>query len=125
MSKHISIISELSHLCNSHGLFRQIFPVSYDVRHAILSNGNFAAINPLPQDVSSPFILAGLLAQGVQLLLKVLYALALLFDLAVVLVVDGVHDLLHLELVTHHRLSSPPLATCLEDVYTSSLGCYQ
>ena len=103
----------------------QLLSIRYDVRHAVVSNGDLATINPLPKDVGSAFVLAGLLAQGVQLLLKVLYALALLFDLAVVLVVDGVHDLLHLELVTHHRLSPPPLATCLKDVYTSSLGCYQ
>ena len=69
--------------------------------------------------------MASLLAKGVQLLLKVLNALALLFDLALVFVVDGVHDLLHIELVTHHGLCSPPLASCLEDVYTSALGCYQ
>ena len=124
MSKHISIISELSHLCNSHGLFRQIFPVSYDVRHAILSNGNFAAINPLPQDVSSPFILAGLLAQGVQLLLKVLYKLALLFDLAFVLIINGIHNLFHFVLVTHLRLCPSSLAACFQDMHTSAFGCF-
>ena len=58
------------------------------------------------------------------MLLKVLNMLALLFHLALVFVVDSVHDLLHLVLVTHLGLSSPPLATRLEDMHTSALGCY-
>ena len=78
----------------------------------------------MPQDFGSTFVLAGFLAQRVQLLLKVLYAFTLLFDLAVVLY-KGFHDLLHLELVAHHSLCPPPLATRLEDVYTPALGCYK
>ena len=58
-------------------------------------------------------------------MLKVLYTLALLFDLAFVLVVDGVHDLLHLELVAHLRLGAFSFASRLEDVHTPALGCYE
>ena len=68
--------------------------------------------------------MASLLAKGVQLLLKVLNVLALLFDLAFVLVVDSIHDLLYLVLVTHLRLCSPPLTTCFQDVHASALSCY-
>ena len=103
----------------------QLLSVRYDVWHAVLSYGNVPAIYPLTKDISSTFVLAGFLAQGVQLLLKIRYTLTLLFDLAVVLIIDGIHDLLHLKLVAHHSLCPPPLATRLEDMYTSALGCYQ
>ena len=56
---------------------------------------------------------------------KILNPLALFFDLAVVFVVDSIHDLLHFELVTHLRLGSSSLATSLEDVDTSTLGRWQ
>ena len=78
----------------------------------------------MAEDAGGALVLAGLLAEGVELLLEVLYALALLFDLAVVLVVDGVHDLLHLELVAHLRLGAFSLAPRLEDVHTPALGRY-
>ena len=115
----------LSQQHDSHWFPKQIFSVRYDVWHTVFSYGNLAAIYPLPKDFGSTFILTGFLAQRVQLLLKVLYVFTLLFDLAVVLVVDGFHDLLHLKLVAHHSLCPPPLATRLEDVYTPALGCYQ
>ena len=101
----------------------QLFSILNNVRHAVFSYGNLTAIYPLAKDIGSTFVLAGFLAQGVQLLLKILYTLTLLFDFAVVLVIDGIHDLLHLKLVAHHSLCPPPLATRLEDVYTSALGC--
>ena len=113
----------LIHLYDSHGLLKQLLSVRNDVRHAVLSYGNLTAIYPLTKDIGSTFVLAGFLAQGVQLLLKIRYTLTLLFDLAVVLVIDGIHDLLHLKLVAHHSLCPPPLATRLEDLYTSALGC--
>ena len=65
------------------------------------------------------------MAQCVELLLEVLDMLALLFHLAVILVVHSVHDLLHLELVTHHRLGAFSLASCLEDMNTPALSCYE
>ena len=78
----------------------------------------------MANDIRGAFVCAGLLVQGIKLLLEVLNLLALLFDLAFVLVVDSVHDLLHLELVTHHRLRPPTLASSLEDVHTPAFGCY-
>ena len=113
----------LIHLYDSQWLFVQLFSVHDNVRHAVLSYGNFTAIYPLAKDICSPFVLTGFLAQGVQLLLKIRYTLTLLFDLAVVLLIDGIHDLLHLKLVSHHSLCPPPLATRLENMYTSALGC--
>ena len=121
--KQLSMIFGLIHLYDSHWLFVQLFSVHDNVRHAVLSYGNFTAIYPLAKDICSPFVLTGFLAQGVQLLLKIRYTLTLLFDLAVVLLIDGIHDLLHFKLVAHHSLCPPPLATRLEDVYTSALGC--
>ena len=109
----------------SHGLLQHILAVLDDIWHAVVSNGDFAAIYPLAQDTSCPFILAGLVAQCVELLLEVLDLLTLLFHLAVILVVHGVHDLLHLELVTHHRLSALSLASCLEDMHTPAFSCYE
>ena len=79
----------------------------------------------MAEDTSCALVLAGLLAEGVELLLKVLDLRTLLFHLAIVLVVDGVHDLLHLELVAHHSLCPPPLATRLEDVHTPAFSCCQ
>ena len=78
----------------------------------------------MAEDTGCALVLAGLLAEGVELLLEVLDPLTLLFDLAVVLVVDGVHDLLHLELVAHLRLGAFSLAPRLEDVHTPALGRY-
>ena len=121
--KQLSMIFALIHLYDSHWLFVQLFSVHDNVRHAVLSYGNLTAIYPLAKDICSPFVLTGFLAQGVQLLLKIRYTLTLLFDLAVVLIIDGIHDLLHFKLVAHHSLCPPPLATRLEDVYTSALGC--
>ena len=54
-----------------------------------------------------------------------LYLIAVIFDLAFVLVVDGLHYLLHLELFTHISLCPPPFATRFENVNTSALGCYE
>ena len=82
-------------------------------------------IYPLAKDTSCPFILAGLVAQCAELLLEGLDMLALLLHLAVILVVHSVHDLLHLVLVTHHRLGAFSLATCLEDMHTPALSCYE
>ena len=87
------------------------------------THGNVPANYPLTKDIGSTFVLAGFLAQGIQLLLKIRYMLTLFFDLAVVFVIDGIHDLLHLKLVAHHSLCPPPLATRLKDMYTSTLGC--
>ena len=79
----------------------------------------------MAEDTGCALVLAGLLAEGVELLLKVLDSLTLLFHLAIVLVVDGVHDLLHLELVAHHRLSPFSFTPCLEDMHTPAFSCYQ
>ena len=65
------------------------------------------------------------MAQCVELLLEILDLLTLLFHLAVILVVHSVHDLLHLVLVTHHRLCAFSLASCLEDMNTPALSCYE
>ena len=89
-----------------------------------MSYGDLAAVNPLAEDTGCALVLAGFLAEGVELLLEVLYALALLFDLTVILVIDGVHDLLHLKLVAHLRLGAFSLAPRLEDVHTPALGRY-
>ena len=78
----------------------------------------------MAEDAGGALVLAGLLAEGVELLLEVLYALALLFDLTVVLVIDGVHDLLHLKLVAHLRLGAFSFASRFENVHTPALGCY-
>ena len=75
--------------------------------------------------IRGTLVCAGLLVQGTKLLLEALNLLALLFDLAFVLVVDGLHDLLHLELFTHISLCPPPFATRLQDVNTSALRCYE
>ena len=79
----------------------------------------------MAEDTSCALVLAGLLAEGVELLLKVLDLRTLLFHLAIVLVVDGVHDLLHLELVAHLRLCAFSFASRLEDVHTPTLGCFE
>ena len=123
--KQFCMKDALIHLYDSHWLLKQLLSVRNDVRHTVLSYGNLTAIYPLPQDIGSTFVLAGFLAQGVQLLLKIRYTRTLLFDFAVVFFIDGIHDLLHLKLVAHHSLCPPPLATRLEDMYTSALGCYQ
>ena len=65
------------------------------------------------------------MAQSVELLLKIKDVIALLFHLAVIFVVDCIHNLLHFELVTHLRLGSSSFATSLEDVDTSTLGRWQ
>ena len=109
----------------SHRLLRQILPVTNNVRHAILSNCDFTAVNPLSQYICCSFVLACFLTQSVELLFKILDSIALFFDLAIIFVIDSVHDLLHLKLVTHFCLSSSSLASCLEDMHTSALGCYQ
>ena len=115
----------LTPLYVSHGLLQHILTVLDDVWHAVVSNGDFTAVYPLAQDTSCSFILAGLVAQCIELLLEALDLLALLFHLAFILVVHSVHDLLHLVLVTHHRLCAFSLASCLEDMHTSALSCYE
>ena len=79
----------------------------------------------MANDIRGAFVCAGLLVQGIKLLLEILYLIAVIFDLAFVLVVDGLHDLLHLELFTHISLCPPPFATRFENVNTSALGCYE
>ena len=79
----------------------------------------------MAEDTSCALVLAGLLAEGVELLLKVLDLRTLLFHLAIVLVVDGVHDLLHLKLVAHLRLCAFSFASRFEDVHAPALGCYE
>ena len=122
--KQFSMIVALIHQYDSHGLLLQLFPICNDVRHAVLSYGNLTAIYPLTKDIRGSFVWAGLLAYGIELLLEVLDLLTVLFDIAFILIVDSLHDLLHLKLVAHHRLCPPPLAARLEDVNTSALGCY-
>ena len=113
------------HLHVSHGLLQRILAVLDDVWHTVLSYGDLAAVNPLAEDTGCALVLAGLLAEGVELLLKVLDLRTLLFHLAIVLVVDGVHDLFHFELVAHLRLGAFSFASRLEDVHTPALGCYE
>ena len=108
----------------SHWLFSELFPVADDVRHAVFGDCNLATINPLAQNCCSSLVVARLTGQGVQLLLKVLDALGLLFDLLGVLAVDCFHDLLSLELVAHLGLPPPSLAAGLEDVDAAPLGRY-
>ena len=79
----------------------------------------------MAEDTGCALVLAGLLAEGVEQLLKVLYTRTLLFHLAIILVVDGLHDLFHLELVAHLRLGAFSFASRLEDVHTPALGCYE
>ena len=110
---------------DSHALFLHRFFVPNDVRHTILSYGDLTALYPLANDIRGAFVCAGLLVHGIDLLLEVLNLLTLQFDLAFVLVVDSLHDLLHLELFTHISLCPPPLATRFEDVNTSALCCYE
>ena len=114
-----------SYLYDSHGLFLHRFFVPNDVRHTVLSYGDLTALYPLANDIWGAFVCAGLLVHGIDLLLEVLNLLTLQFDLAFVLVVDSLHDLLHLELFTHISLCPPPFATRLEDVNTSALCCYE
>ena len=113
------------HQYGSHGLFLHRLFVPNDVRHAVLSYGDLAALYTLANDIRGAFVCAGLLVQGIKLLLEVLNLLALLFDLAFVLVVDGLHDLLHLELFTHISLCPPPFATRFKNMNTSALRCYE
>ena len=79
----------------------------------------------MAEDTGCALVLAGLLAEGVELLLKVLDLRTLLFHLAIVLVVDGVHDLFHFELVAHLRLGAFSFASRLEDVHTPAFSCCQ
>ena len=65
------------------------------------------------------------MAQSVELLLKIKDVIALLFHLAVIFVVDCIHNLLQLELIAHLCLRSPPFTSCFHDVNTSTLGCYE
>ena len=98
---------------DSHLFFRLLFPIPNDIWHTVGSDCNFSTFNPLTEDVCRTFVLASFLIYGVKLLLKIFNALALLFDLAVIFIIDCVHDLLHLELVMHFHLRSSSLATCL------------
>ena len=112
----------LYHKTESHGDLRLILSIANDIWHAIGSDNDFSAFNPLPQNVSCAFIVTCFLTHGIELILETLDAFALVFDLALVLVIDCIHDLLNLVLVAHLSLGSPPLASCLQDVDTSSLG---
>ena len=46
----------LIHLYDSHWLFVQLFSVHNNVRHAVLSYDNLAAIYPLAQDIRGAFV---------------------------------------------------------------------
>ena len=92
--KHDSKEVAQSYLYDSHGLFLHRFFVPNDVRHTVLSYGDLTALYPLANDIRGAFVCAGLLVQGIKLLLEILYLIAVIFDLAFVLVVDGLHDLL-------------------------------
>ena len=64
--------SILKCLIESHLLIKQLLSIANDIWHTVLSDCDFTAVDPLPQDIGSTFVRAGILAQGVQLLLKVL-----------------------------------------------------
>ena len=120
-----NLISWPLYTVQSHWLLLLLFPVANDVRHAILSDHNFTAVNPLTQNISSTFILAGILTHGVELLFKILNTITLFFDLAIIFLIDRIHNLLHLELILHLYLCSSSLAPRFQNMHTSSLGCCQ
>ena len=112
-------------LTQSHGLLKLLFSITNDVGHSVIANLNLPTFNPLTKDIGCTFVLTRFLTHIIELFLKAHNVIALLFHLAVILVVDGIHDLLQLKLIAHLRLCSPPFAPCLQNVNTSTLGCYQ
>ena len=65
----------------SHRLLGHLVAIANDIRHTFTIDGNFTLINPLPQDVCSSFVLTCRLTHGIELGLKVLNDVALLFGL--------------------------------------------
>ena len=112
-------------LTQSHGLLKLLFSITNDVGHSVIANLNLPTFNPLTKDIGCTFVLTRFLTHIIELFLKAHNVIALLFHLAVILVVHSVHDLLHLVLVTHHRLGAFSLASCLEDMHTPALSCYE
>ena len=100
-----------------------IFAVAYDVWPAILADGNRSTVNPHADDVSSTFVVARLLGDCVQLLLKVLDALCLLFNFNFILAIHNIHELLCCVLVLHLRLPPPALTARFQDVDSTALSC--
>lgn len=110
----------------SHWLLLLLLLVADDIRPAIVTDGNCSTFDPHADDLSSTLVLACLMADGIQLLLKVGNAFCLLFDLHLVLTIDNVHEHLSFILLTHLRLSPPALASRLQDMDTTALrGCIQ
>ena len=101
-----------------------ILLIADDVWSAFTINSNLAIVYPHSQDLSCTLILACLLTERIELVLKVLNALRLFFDFHLVFTNENILELLCLVLVTHLSLSPSSLASWLENVDTSSLRRY-